>query len=798
MLFADFIKRLMPIAQSSPDYREHFPPSCWKQLFDLATPSGEENLLFDVDDVLLAELGGDDIEGVVVPFVDALNTEFAGAGLTGAEPADAEPDSEEQAQPGRPGPGSPESWVAYEEGPGASPLAPSSPSEERVAQEGTEEDAPTLVHEVQRARAGAAQIVPPAAPQHFDPQQAAPQAVGAQTAAPQAAAPQAPVPSATQPTPPPAEPTWSFPEYDYSRDDLYPTPAVEISALDEGGELRYTWPDAEGGELYRVVVSDHEAPFSPDDAVDVGTSTTPLLRDSTPLATSLRFVTVWGYEILDEDRRELGQARKVAEGLYVQPVQGWSIEHDRDAGMVFSSWQRPAFPSHARGRIRVAKLPLGEPIGKHLRGQNWRRANLQIPNSEQGFQDPELVPGEKHTYVAGLEVEVDGRVLVSTPRHLQIVPLAEPDRILDLTVESVTQDRQEQLRLSWTQRKGTQVQFCRSTTPARPEAISRARIPAAQLADAGLPPEKLIRNIPSPTGEVSADGRERWVLEGLDWPKGTAWDSLHLTPITRIGQDEVLIGTPAQLRRAGRIEEVRVIQRMNWQLVTFTWPGEALAVELRVGFPDSDPDLNTPAYATVEKSAYERSGGFRLDHPLPPQGCRLFLNAVTHFEGRRIASEPTVAAVEPLWGYRYTVHWEVGRTGGSTGFLQRAVGRGRKNIAQIDIDAVVGSVPEHEAPTFVLLHRPDRLPMHAADGARVSVFATRPDGPVAPQPRDGVPAPLTGRRELWFDEEEHGPGWYRLLVEARPAATVRVEERRTALERYALADPSLSELDRRG
>ena len=50
---------------------------------------------------------------------------------------------------------------------------------------------------------------------------------------------------------------------------------------------------------------------------------------------------------------------------------------------------------------------------------------------------------------------------------------------------------------------------------------------------------------------------------------------------------------------------------------------------------------------------------------------------------------------------------------------------------------------------------------------------------------------------MWFDEDEHGPGWYRLMVDARPSATVRVDERRTALERYALSDPDLSALDRR-
>lgn len=755
MLFADFIKRLMPIAQSAPEFRDHFPPASWKQLFDVGTDAGDGLLMFEVDDLLLAELGGGRVEDVVVPFVRALNAEFAG---------------------------------------GRAPRAEAPPLTEDEQRAPLEEDASRVAASAE-----------PGAPSATTGEQTGPWAApspGPSDAvrAPEVAAvmPMTALASAPSPAPVREEPSWSFPEYDYSREDVDPVPNVEVSAVDGGTVLRYSWPDPGDEELFRVVVSDHEPPFSPDDAEDVGISETPLLRDATELSTSIRFVTVWGYEVLDRAARELGQPRKVAEGTYVQPVQEWSIEHDREARMVFSSWRRPVYPSHVTGRVRVAKLPVGEPIGRHLRGQNWLRSSLRIPNSEQGFQDGALRPGEVHTFVAGLEVQIEGRTLVSSPKHVQIVPEAEPDRIVDLQVESITRDRQEQLRLTWTQRKGTQVQFCRSTTPARPEAVSRGRITASQMADAGLPAEQLIRNIPSPTGEVSDDGRERWVLEGLDWPRGSAWDTLHLTPITRLGQDDVLIGAPTQLRRAGRIEEVRVVQRMNWQLVTFTWPGEALAVELRVGFPDSAPDLSTTAHAVVEKAAYERSGGFRLEQGLPPQGCRLFLNAVTHFQGRRIASEPTVAAVEPLWGYQYAVQWGVGRTGGGSGLLQRAAAMRRRNIAQIDIAAVLGVVPDHEAPTFVLLHRPDRLPMHAGDGTRVTVYAERPDGQVPAQPHDGVPAPVSGRRELWFDEEDLGPGWYRLMVDARPAATVHVDERRTALERYALADPPLSQLDRRG
>lgn len=741
MLFADFIKRLMPIAQSAPEFREHFPPASWKRLFDLAEQHGEDTLIFGADQVVAAELGAGHLEDVVVPFVRALNAEFAG--LMHEE--------------------------TLERDQGASGVEVENLWTDRGGARGREGEGDSRLRTV----SGLESVAPPVPPSPI-------------SASPEDDEGGAP------------EIQYSFPEYDFSREDIEPIPPVETSSVDDGAALRYSWPDPGEGELFRVATSDHEPPFSPEDADGANLTWTSIARDERPLSTSIRFITIWGYEVLDRDAGELGQARKVAEGIYVQPIQDWTVEHDPRARMVFSSWRQHVLPGHITGRVRVAKLPVGEPIAKHLRGQNWLRSNLELQNNGQGFQDGAIRPGERHTYVAGLEVRIDGRTLVSTPKYLQVTPESEPDRIEDLEVESITREHEELLRLTWTQRRGTRVSFCRSVTAARPEAVSRGRIAAEQLEDAGLPAESFIRNIPSPTGEVSENGRERWVLEGLDWPRGSAWDTLHLTPVTALGDDEVLIGVPAQLKRAGRIEEVRLVQRMDWQLVTFTWPGDALAVELRIGFPDSEADLSSPAYAVVEKTAYERSGGFLLERGLPPQGCRLFLNAVTHFQGRRISSEATIAAVEPLWGYRYTIQWGVGRTGGGSGFFQRAAALRRKNIAEISVDAVVGSVPEHEAPALVLLHRTDRLPLHSMDGTAVTLYAEQPGGQSQPQPLGRVHAPIGGGHRVWFDEDERGPGWYRMMVDARPAATVRVDERRTALERYALADPALSELDRRG
>lgn len=740
MLFADFLKRLMPVAQSHPAYKEHFPPSSWKRLFDTARPYGDDGLVFEVGAIVDSGLGDGRIEEVVVPFVRDLNGEFA----PGWETREADEPVED--------PWTSDAWAseASEEAQHAPSSSAVEPEEPRVPEAVV---APT-------AEAAAADVAEPAADL--------------------------------------LEERWIFPQYDYSREDLaVPLPDVDIQEL-PGGVLQYSWPDPGEGELYRVTTSDHEALFSPEEAdAELVACWAPNAQDARTSATSLRFVTVWGYRVIDANAGILGQPRKVAEGIRIQQLQGWTVEFIPSERKVFSRWEAPALPSHVRANVRTARLPLDEPIARYLRGQSWLRSQFEVPNNGHGFQDADLEPGRRHTYVAALEVEIDGTTRLSAPQRFDVTPVAEPDRIEDLVVESRTRDHREELRLAWSQQRGTRMSFYRTTSPAHPEAVSRGRVPASQLSAAGLEPQAIIRNIAGRTGETLQNGRERWVLEGLEWPEGREWDTLHLTPVTIIDQDDVLIGAPRQLRRAGRIEDVRLVQRMNWQLVTFAWPGEAVAVELRIGYVDAEPDLRTQRLATVEKTAYEREGGFRIDSGLPPQGCRLFLTAVTHFEGRRISSEPTIAVIEPLWGYQYEIQWPRWRGSAGKGLFSRATSMFGQGAAEVTISARVGVCPEEELPELVLLHNPDRLPLHSTDGTRIDLLAEKPGGQVQPQPMKVLRAPSSGVRSVWFDHAGPGPGWYRLMVDARPASTLSAEERRTALERYALADPDLAVLDRR-
>lgn len=730
MLFGDFVKRLVPLVEADPAFRAALPPSSWKGVFDTGTPQGPDGVTFEADRLAAAGFDPGDSPGFAQRLSEALNAEFASGGSYEVGSADVDPAAH----------GSPE------------------------------------------ASGGLGTGVPPVT----DPESG-------------------PATAQVRPSPSPGGPAahemsesgeevpddLSFPQYDYSREDVEPLPPVRIQVIGDGQRLQYSWDDPGQDEVFRVVTSDTERPFSPDEGETIRVGLSPHAVDEEPPTTAVRFVTVWAYERLDRSAWMLGQPRCVAASVHVHPPQDVRVEFIRAEQAVFARWTPPPLPSRVTGRVVSAKIPAGESVGRYRQGQKWLGSQYAVSNNGHGFQDPDLEPGLRHSYLVATEVEIDGMTILSAPVAREVTPVAEPDRIEDLEIEAVTRDREEMLRLTWTQRRGTRVSFYRSHAGPDAAAVSRGLIERRQLPDAGLPDDLLIPNIPHQTGVTEDGRRETWVLEDLKWPKGNTWDSLHLIPVTVLDETNVLIGRPVQRRRAGRVENITVLQRMNWQLVTFTWPGDAVAVELRIAHSQGEFDPRTPPSYTVEKQEYERSGGFRIGDGLPPSGCRLFLTAVTHFQGRRILSEPTVAAVEPLWGYSYELQWPGRGSTGRQGFMTRAAKLLNRTLVEIQVRAVIGTCPEPELPRLVLVHNSERLPLHANDGTRIEMYLEKPGGQVAPSAVRAVAAPVTGQRSAWFDYAAHGSGWYRLLVDAPPASSVDPGQRRTALERYALADPAL-------
>jgi putative uncharacterized protein (fragment) len=596
---------------------------------------------------------------------------------------------------------------------------------------------------------------------------------------------------------------WIFPAYDYSREDLdrpdEPGGRVAVTVSDLGGSLRYDWPDAGQSEVYRVVVSDVEDPYSPDDFDEVAVTEGLNALDATRWTTAARFVTVWGYTRLSDGENYLGQCRRVASRVVVHPLVAWSLEFNAESRCVDASWEPPTPPPGATVKVRTARLPLNQPVGRYLRGSAW--LSCEIPNNGAGFQDSQdLVGGKQHNYVAAVEVQVSGETYTSKPIRQHITPEVERERIIDLGVDDdqgVEGPHGAVLRLTWTQLPQSSVTIYRTQGPVDPAASDRATIPEEALAKAGLPQETAI-TAAAGIEEADSPARQLRTLSAVPWPDGHGWDTIYFTPVTFHGDGQVTIGATVQRKRAASIDNVTLIRRLDWDLVTFTWPGEATLVELRMTGLDAPFDSSAQPFMSVEHDDYKTKGGCVIKGGLPAPGGRLYLNAITYMSGAQISSPPVSIEVPSLWTYQYSVKWP-GDMKMVGGLMRHAVARLGRTIVEVTVEARKGVTDESEAIGLTLLHNPEHLPLHAADGQRVGLFLERPAKDNHQKAVTSVLVPPNGQPlSLWFDHSDLPGGYFRLVVDSLPLSAIDDEAKHLAIEHFGLVDPPLSDLIKKG
>lgn len=580
-----------------------------------------------------------------------------------------------------------------------------------------------------------------------------------------------------------------FPLFDYSEDGVEAWDDVAVSSIEDpthGEVLTYSWPAAEGNPVYKVVTSETEEPINPDEwetvAICEGTS----FDDTSPATSPFRFVTVWAYPRNPNSPNTLQQGRLIARSLYVHPVKNWAMESVD--GTSVSSWDPIGAVPGAEIDVKVARLPQGQAPGRYMRGMAW--LSLALPNDgtgfRRGFQDTQIEEGNQYSYVAAVHVKVDEQERYSraiTKRY--VADAAKPRRVTDLQVIAMG-EHQESWRIDWTAPKTGDVQIFRTKTPPNAGAVAREELPKESLEGAGLDEASRLPYVPRPV--LDADGSlvgSKWYMESVQWPAGEDWDSAYLTPVTVL-DDRCVIGTPVAQRRARRVEQVTLIQRMSWQLVTFEWPGSAVSVNLyrttgqEVFSPDATPD------ATIEKEEYERSGGFAIPQPVPTEGTLIHLTSVTYHGGKAVTSAPTSLQVAPLWGYSYSLDWPQ---------LARGVmGKVRsRTIVTMRVEATWGICRQEWFPYLVLVYNSERLPLHANDGVHIPIYVQKPVGEVT-EAYYSIVAPTTVPLTLYFDAKSeamqgHYGGYFRLMV-AQAAWGSGAE----VLKYYALDDPPLRQL----
>lgn len=589
---------------------------------------------------------------------------------------------------------------------------------------------------------------------------------------------------------------WIFPDYDYSREDLDSVEDtghhVAARAQVVGGRTHVTWPDAGSGEVYRVVVSDQEEPYSPDDFTQIAVTEGTECWDDLPHESAARFITVWGYERAGGSR-VLGQCRRVASKVIVHQLTNWVIGFNPDSRAVEAGWDVPVAPPGARVRVHSARLPLDEAVGRLMRGSAWM--SYEIANNGAGFQDTEVEGGKTHHYVTAVEVEVNGKSYTSLPARRQVIPDAVVEAVDDLSVERPggEDDRDEVLTVSWTQVPTAKVTVFRTYQPIDPQALDRGTVALGQLAEANLPAESAITTAAG-ISDAGIPGRQRRTLDNVRWPSDTECDTVYFTPVTIHSENQATIGTPVSLKRAGRVRNLTLSRRLDWDMVTFSWPGEATSAELRLEaegtpfLPESSP------IATITKDSYRIEGGVILNGGLPPQGGLLYATSVTYFKGEKIHSRPASIPVPAQWRYSYTLDWPGASVGKRSWMVGAAALLGR-TLVEVRVKPVKGVTREKDVIGITLVHHPDRLPIHAGDGTRVPLYLARPTKEGGQEAVMAVRIPPHGQElKLWFDHSQLAPGYVRLLVDSHPTSAMEPAHHHQALERYVLSDPHLSTL----
>ncbi|WP_371152811.1 hypothetical protein [Buchananella felis] len=583
---------------------------------------------------------------------------------------------------------------------------------------------------------------------------------------------------------------WNFPEYDFSRPDLEPLVSVRSERTREG--LRYTWRDAGDGEVYRVVVE--TGGFSTD--VELGRTVCWTKRshaiDPQPADSPCRFITVWGYEDLGDG--ELGQCRRVAAGVNIAQVENLRVEVAGPS--VRAQWEVPGAPvgSQTDTEVVVARLPGDANVGMEIQTESWLNHTLasNMYNCLDGIDDSTGTPGQRYVYLAAVKVRVGNRFEMGRPvvfrADLQQAPLAKPQHF---SVNADVSAGGNVCTLTWQAVPGTRVRVFRTTRSPHSAAAEQPTVGVEQLVDAGLRPEDELHGTPTPC--PGQEGRGLVQLTGVEWPDGAEYDRLYFTPVaTRDGLASV--GRTQVLVRSGEIADVRLVQRLDWQLLTFAWPGEAASVQLRRTGGNGPVPVEgaqcAPADLTCTRQEYSRQGGFVISGGGDTWGSQVQLNAVSYYDGQPIYGRPALVDLDPLYRFEYSIEWP-----SAARAVFKLLGKS-KNLVRVTVRAAAGTpCPPELLPHLMLVHNPQYLPLHWRDGTPVAVSPS-PDGREQAPQVTAFPAP-GGEVDVYFPADDLQGGYVRLMVCAEPEAVhgrANTAAWAYAAERYALTDPDAESL----
>lgn len=417
--------------------------------------------------------------------------------------------------------------------------------------------------------------------------------------------------------------------------------------------------------IYRVVAADREVNASPDNQHTLVTTLGTAFLDDKLGGSGVRHYMVWANvhaSSLAQALRE--QPSLVGEQMVVFPPENFQLVESK--GTITGTWD--PLPGHTEMRV-YAKLEqspveLRTPANQLINDVRDRRFIFEASERGRRYQF-QLVPAAQFrgSQVLGKGSEV---LTQSTSADIKQVQLNTPQQFND--------GKNERILISWTAPPTGSVKIFLSQIPPRP----------------GLMVEPVeytwIEDDPAFIGEIPTDTSEAPAGTTADttmtWPEG--WHEVYITAVN-IDGEKAWAGPSEVLQRVSPISDVRLVERLSSQLITFDWPSGATMVQIETS--------NNPTVQELLEEDYRRQGGIRVN--LEHTGEDITLTPKSWYAGRDTTAEPTHLRYRGLKSYSYDL---------------------RKEEAGMKLTVWRNESEDRNPPRFTLVYNPRSLPLHSHDG----------------------------------------------------------------------------------
>lgn len=492
-------------------------------------------------------------------------------------------------------------------------------------------------------------------------------------------------------------------------------PCGKIRVTQDGEQLNVQWSMPRGGtRIYRIYSSETPWPdiLDPDALREITTGTS--FVDDEPLYTAARFYQVWVHTGATEEEAKQTQPRLLGQTYFIEPVEIKNPVYD--GAHISAQW------SGLDGTEKVEVYRSIKPRGK-------LDVSANVVNQEGNRSGVRFVPQERgYTYriAAKRFVLVDGNLVGSALSEEVTVEVGAELEDIFATTEQISP---RTVHVSWPAPLSGTVRIYRTESRIEDGADKQRTLDLELLDQYGLPEQAWVNSTSTDKNEFD-----------VTWPDD--WYTMHITAVSVVG-GHARIGNSVPFTRVGEIENPRLLERVDEQVLSFGWPKHASSVHVFIGEPNGAHETEyqpTASKTVISAEDFKKTGNLPLNlHRTQTQAgaASLALYPQRMQEGKAIVGDPAVVDYPGLEKYSYDLALDRGEI-----FLQ------------------IHSHQPHDAfqennPHFVLVHCSGRLPLSQSDGQFVSLtMRMDPNQPVGASEGETSISPR-------FDENGNSQ-WYKL------------------------------------